>query len=143
MHPLQQSRYQIQFECPMQTIFDHDLLRSTKLATYGRRLLYVPRRYNGTTQIISYYCFLSPTMMKNQVQTTRRSVLLPFFVDDCPLFLAIICSRDLKFSRTLTSKLKYFDFEVLRRSSKSNHSLFRSEKYFILRSHYLPYFERE
>jgi hypothetical protein len=43
MHPLQHSRYLIQFECPMQTIFDHDLLRSNKLAAYGRRLLYVPK----------------------------------------------------------------------------------------------------
>jgi hypothetical protein len=44
MHSLLQSKYQIQFEWPMQTIFDHDLLRrSTKLAAGGRRLLYVSR----------------------------------------------------------------------------------------------------
>jgi hypothetical protein len=42
MHSLQQSRYQIQVEWPMQTIFELDLLRrTTKLAAGGRLLLSV------------------------------------------------------------------------------------------------------
>jgi hypothetical protein len=56
MHPLQQSRYQIQFECPMQTIFDHDLLRSTKLAAVGKRLLCVPRSFFTLAGAETLFC---------------------------------------------------------------------------------------